>query len=347
MEEKDLKIAHNMMKLKLKKLAEQVIVITGASSGIGLATARMAGDYGARLVLVSRNEEALKTLVEEFEEKGQKVIYVKADVGIEEDVKRVAKEAIAEFGRFDTWINNAGVSIFGHAIDVTIPDMKKVFDTVYWGVVYGSREAVNHFKDREEPGALINVGSLFGDRGTTVQSTYSAAKFAVHGWTENLRMEAEKDRIPVSVTLIHPGRIDTPYNEHAQSYLEKQPGHRGMIYPPEAVAEAILFAAEHPKRDMFVGGQAKLLSILGKGFPRLMDKVEEYYAYPTQHISKPSKPKDDSALHEAGYGLHERGTSEGWRRKSSLYVKASKHPFLSTVVVGSVALLAHGLIKKK
>ncbi|WP_255612792.1 SDR family NAD(P)-dependent oxidoreductase [Marinilactibacillus sp. Marseille-P9653] len=132
------------------------------------------------------------------------------------------------------------------------------------------------------------MGSLFGDRGTTVQSTYSAAKFAVHGWTENLRMEAEKDRIPVSVTLIHPGRIDTPYNEHAQSYLEKQPGHRGMIYPPEAVAEAILFAAEHPKRDMFVGGQAKLLSILGKGFPRLMDKIEEYYAYPTQHISKPS-----------------------------------------------------------
>ncbi|WP_255612791.1 SDR family NAD(P)-dependent oxidoreductase [Marinilactibacillus sp. Marseille-P9653] len=102
------------------------------------------------MVLVSRNEEALKTLVEELEEKGQKAIYVKADVGVEEDVKRVAEEAIAAFGRFDTWVNNAGVSIFGHAIDVTIPDMKKVFDTVYWGVVYGSREAVNHFKKIEK-----------------------------------------------------------------------------------------------------------------------------------------------------------------------------------------------------
>lgn len=138
MEEKDTKIAHNMMKLKLKKLSEQVIVITGASSGIGLVTARMAADNGARLILVSRNEEALKTLVEEFEEKGQKAIYVKADVGVEEDIKRVAEKAIAEFGRFDTWINNAGISIFGHAIDVSIKDMKKLFDTVYWGVVYGS-----------------------------------------------------------------------------------------------------------------------------------------------------------------------------------------------------------------
>lgn len=346
-EEKDFKIAHNMMKLNLKKLEDQVIVITGASSGIGLVTARMAAEQGAHLVLVSRNEEALKRLVKEFNKKDQIAIYVKADVGLEEDVKRVAEEAIAEFGRFDTWINNAGISIFGHAIDVSIKDMKKLFDTVYWGVVYGSREAVNHFKERNEPGALINIGSLLGDRGTVVESTYSAAKFAVHGWTESLRMEVEKDSIPVSVTLIHPGRIDTPYNEHAQSYLEKQPGHRGMIYPPDAVAEAILFSASHPKRDMYVGSQAKILSILGKAFPRITDKVEEYYLYPTQHISKPSRPKDDSALHKSGYGLHARGTSEGWKRKSSLYVKASKHPVLSTVLLGSVALLAHGLIKKK
>ncbi len=148
-------------------------------------------------------------------------------------------------------------------MDVSIPDMKRMFDTDFWGVVYGSRAAANHYQQRGSAGALINVGSFLGDRAVAVQSTYSAAKHAVHGWTDALRMELEADKAPVSVTLIHPGRIDTPYNEHARSYMPNQPAHRGMIYPPEAVAEAILYAAEHPKRDMFVGLQAKLLAILG------------------------------------------------------------------------------------
>src|SRR5699024_11299791 len=138
-------------------------------------------------------------------------------------------------------------------MDVSNEDIKRMFDTNFWSVVYGSKVAVNHFREQGIPGALINVGSLFGDRGTVIQSTYAAAKFAVHGWTESIRMELEKKRLPVSVTLIHPGRIDTPYNEHAASYMEKQPAHRGMLYPPQAVAESILYAAENPTRDMYIG----------------------------------------------------------------------------------------------
>lgn len=203
---------HIFRKMNLKKLENQVIVITGASSGIGLVTARMAASKGAKVVVAARNEDALKKLVEEFRDQGYSAIYVKADVGREEDISRM-------------------------------------FDTNFWSVVYGTKAAVKHFKDRGVPGALINVGSIFGDRGTVIQSTYAAAKFAVHGWTESVRMELKREKAPVSVTLIHPGRIDTPYNEHARSYLDKQPTHRGMIYPPEAVAEAILYSAENPKRD--------------------------------------------------------------------------------------------------
>lgn len=340
MEEKDKKKPKSMMKLKLKELADQVIVITGASSGIGLTTARMAAEKGAKVVVVSRNEEALQDLVNELEKKGQTAVYVKADVGVEEDIKKVAETAIREFGKFDTWVNVAGISIFGNAMDVSIEDMKKMFDTVYWGVVYGSRTAVEHFKDKGEPSALINVGSLMGDKGAPIQSTYSSAKFAVHGWTENLRMELEKDHVPVSVTLIHPGRIDTPYNEHAKSYIDKQPGHRGMIYPPEAVAEAILFSAHHPKRDMYVGGQAKLFEVLGNLFPRLTNKIEEFYLYPTQHANRPSDPKEDSALHEASNNTHQRGTHAGWKRKSSLYVKAQKHPVATLLIFAGVGAAA-------
>ena len=152
---------------------------------------------------------------------------------------------------------------------VSTEDMRKMFETVYWSVVYGSRAAVKHYNERNEPGALINVGSLLGDRGTPIQSTYASAKFAVHGWTESLRTELEKNHMPVSVTLIHPGRIDTPYNEHAESYMDKKSGHRSMVYPPKVVAEAILYSAAHPKRDMYTGGQAKLLKVLGDIFPRL------------------------------------------------------------------------------
>ncbi|KIO62271.1 hypothetical protein B4065_3200 [Caldibacillus thermoamylovorans] len=215
--------------ISLKPVKDQVIVITSASSGIGLATARIAAKKGAKVVLAARNEDALKDLVNELERKGHSAVYVKAYVGREEDVKKIAETAIKQFGRFDTWVNNAGVTIFGYAMEVSIDDMKRLFDTNYWGVVYGSRVAVNHFQERDVPGALINVGSLFGDRGTLIQSTYAPSKFAVHGWTESLRMELEKEKVPVSVTLIHPGRIDTPYNEHARSYFDKQPVHKGRF----------------------------------------------------------------------------------------------------------------------
>lgn len=326
----------SMKRLSLKELKDQVIVITGASSGIGLVTARMAAEKGAKVVVAARNENALKELVNELQSKGHQAMWVVADVGIEEDVLKIAETAIEYFGGFDTWVNNAGVSIYGKTTEVSIQDMRRMFDTVFWGVVYGSRIAVEHYKNRGIPGAIINIGSFFGDRGTVVQSTYSSAKFALHGWTENLRMELEKENDPISVTLIHPGRIDTPYNEHARSYLDKQPTHIGMIYAPETVAEAILYAAEHPKRDMYVGSQAKFLAMLGRFAPRFTDKFMEKTMYHTQHDNRPSNSPDDSALYTAGYGMHERGTNKGWIRETSYYVKASKHPLLTSAIVAGI-----------
>ena len=155
-------------------------------------------------------------------------------------------------------------------------------------------------------------------------------------------MELEKENDPVSVTLIHPGRIDTPYNEHAHSYLDKQPTHIGMMYAPETVAEAILYAAEHPKRDMYVGSQAKLLAMLGTLVPRFIDKFMEKTMYFTQHDERPSNPQESSSLYKAGYGMHERGTNKGWTRETSYYVKASKHPLITSAIVAglSACLLA-------
>ena len=336
------------MNITLKPLDQQTIVITGSSSGIGLVTARMAAKAGAKVVLAARNEEALQQLAEEIRNQGGQALAVRADVGVEADVRRIAEAAVAEFGGFDTWVNNAGLSIFGRCDQVTIEDQRRMFETVYWGVVYGSRTAVEHFQQRGTPGALVNVGSFFGDRATPVQSTYCAAKHAVHGWTDALRMELEMEKAPISVTLVHPGRIDTPYNEHAQSYYDHQVAHRGMLYPPSAVAEAILFAAAHPKRDMYVGAQAKVLKMLGDFAPRFMDKLMEWITDPGQiDPSRPSINPQTSALYQAGYGLKENGSHRGWFRSGSIYVKMQEHPLLAAAAVAGLGLAISAVSKAR
>src|SRR5436305_7369106 len=240
---------------RLKKLSEQTIVITGASSGIGLVTARMAAKQGARLVLAARSEEALRQLVDEIRTEGGEAVYVVADVGHEDDVLRIRDAAMRSFGGFDTWVNNAGVSIYGRVLDVSLADHRKLFETNYWGLVHGSRIAAEHLKQRG--GAIINVGSSLSDRAIPLQGTYCASKHAVKGFTDALRMELEEEGAPISVTLIKPSAIDTPYKDHAKNYLPQEPKNPPPVYAPETVAHAILRAATHPVRDVFVGGAAK------------------------------------------------------------------------------------------
>ncbi len=161
------------------------MVITGASSGIGLTTARMAAEAGARLVLAARNTEALDKIVGDINDKhGDVAIAVGADVAKEEDLKRVAERAVERFGGFDTWINNAGVSIYGRVIEVPLADHRKLFETNFWGVVNGSRIACGHFaeagQDRDGYGfELINLGSALSDRAIPLQGMYCASKHAV------------------------------------------------------------------------------------------------------------------------------------------------------------------------
>lgn len=324
------------MKVKLKKLEEQVLVITGASSGIGLATARMAARKGARLVLASRSDEALRELVEEIRRQNGQAVHVRADVASEADVRRIADEARRTFGGFDTWVNNAGASVYGRALEVSADDMRRVFDTNVWGVVYGSRIACEHLRDRG--GALINIGSEVSDQPIPLQAIYSASKHAVKGWTDALRMELEHEGAPISVTLIKPGPIDTPYTEHAKNYLEDEPQHAPPVYAPESVAEAILYAAATPVRDLYVGGGAKLTAALGRWAPRFADKLVARAVISGTHSGRPRKGGE--ALHEAGGGLRERGDYPGLVR-NSLYTRAAVHPVLtSAAAVGAGLLVA-------
>jgi short-subunit dehydrogenase len=196
------------MAIKLKPLKEQVIIITGASSGIGLATARAAAAKGAKVVLVSRNEEALAQIEQEIKAAGGEAIHVRADVGIKEQVQWIADTAMYHFGRIDTWVNDAGVSIYGRLEEVSEEDNRRLFDTNFWGVVNGSLAAVKCM--RNTGGAIINIGSELSDLSIPLQGMYSASKHAVKGFTDALRIELEEDKAPISVTLIKPAAGSHP-----------------------------------------------------------------------------------------------------------------------------------------
>ncbi|HKR00712.1 MAG TPA: SDR family oxidoreductase [Pyrinomonadaceae bacterium] len=328
------------MSVQLKKLADQAIVITGASSGIGLVTARMAARQGARLVLAARSEAALRMLTAEIKMEGGEAVYVVADVGREEDVRRIADAALQHFGGFDTWVNNAGVSIYGRVLDVSLEDHRQLFETNYWGVVHGSRVAARHLGERGG-GAIINVGSSLSDRSIPLQGTYCASKHAVKGFTDALRMELEEEGAPISVTLIKPSAIDTPYKDHAKNYLPVEPQNPPPVYSPETVAEAILYSAEHPERDVYVGVGGKLLSSSGKYAPRLTDKVMEAALFDVQQTEKPKPAGRTDGLYGASEDLRERGGYEGHVAESSLYTKATLHPLITgAVLLGSGLALA-------
>ena len=330
------------MKMRLKNLCDQVMVITGASSGIGLVTARMAAEAGARVVLVARNEDALRTLTEEINSSGGRAAYVAADVGDQQAVARIGQTARDQFGGVDTWVNDAGISIYGRIEDVPIEDQRRLFETNFWGVVYGSLEAVRYMRDGG--GALINMGAIAADRAVPLQGMFSASKHAVKGFTEALRMELEHDNVPISVTLIKPSAVDTPYAEHARNYLAKAPRTPAPLYAPETVARAILYAAEHVERDIVVGGAGRAISSMGAWAPRLTDKLMERTMFTSQYSDRPAQLNGADALYRAGADLRERGAEERYARTESLYTRARLHPLLAgALVAGLVGVMRRGI----
>jgi len=304
-----------------KRLKDQVVVITGASSGIGLATARMAARQGARVVLAARNRGDLKLVTDEINANGGRAIAVETDVADEAAVTRLGEAALLEFGTVDTWVNNAGLSIYGKLTAVPLADKRKLFDINFWGVVHGCRTAIRLMKHRG--GVLINIGSEVSDVAIPLQGIYSASKHAVKGYTDALRMELEHDRIPIAVTLVKPSAINTPYPEHARNYLEDGvPALPPPLYAPEVVAEAILRCAERPVRDIIVGGAGRVQVAMGTVAPRLTDVFMERAMFKQQKTHDRMQPREGNLDRPQRDG-RAHGPHRGHVMKSSLYTQAA------------------------
>lgn len=321
------------MATRLKPISEQVIVITGASSGIGLATAQQAARRGACVVLSSRDPVDIQRAADDIVAEGGTAIAVVADVGDQGAMEALAGRATTEYGRIDTWVNNAGVSIYGLLREVPLEDAHQLFRTNFWGVVHGSLAAIPHL--RKHGGALINVGSELSETALPLQGFYAASKHAVKGFTDTLRMELHHEGAPISVTLIQPAAIDTPYPEHAMNYLGVEPTHMAPVYAPEVVADAIIACAQSPHRNLRVGSGAKLYTMIEKTMPGVGDKMKERSAFDGSKTNKP--PRDDDTLYAPRPNDGRlRGEYEGHVMKSSLYTTAALHPVRS--LLGAAAI---------
>ncbi len=286
------------MTVKLKKLADQVMVITGASSGIGLATAETAARKGVKLVLAARSTDALNEIVGRINAAGGEAVAVTCDVADRVQVNQLAAAAIAHFGRIDTWVNDAGIAIYGRLDEVSEEDSRRLFDINFWGLVNGSLAALPHLK--RDGGALINLGSEVSEAAIPLLGMYAASKHAVKGFNDALRIEIENvDKAPVSITLIQPTAVNTPFPQHGRNYQDKEPKLPDPMIEPQQVADAILEAAETPTRFKKVGVMAVVNTTMAKLVPSLGDKLaakqvdRQHYDEPPRHpegaLNQPSE----------------------------------------------------------
>lgn len=327
--------------MQQKPIQDQVIVITGASSGIGLATAHLAAAEGAKLLLVARNADALDAVAAEL---GECAVSCVADIADADSAERIAKAALSGFGRIDTWVNVAAAGIYGRFDEVPEADHRRLFDVGYFGTVRNSLKAVEVM--RAHGGTLINIGSILGDVSILQQGIYASMKHAVHGFTNALRAEVMEAGDPVQVTLIKPGAIHTPWPEHARNYMDKPASLPPVIYDPRLVAKAIVFAAANPRREITVGGNGALVSLFGTHFPALTEIGEALIGTRAQQTDQPPPPGVTDNLFTSRADGRIESDQDTHVRRTSLWLDAQLFPVRAAGAVGAglvaALLLARG-----
>lgn len=268
-------------------LQDRVIVLTGASSGIGRASALELARRGATLVLAARRDEALEDVAAECERLGGKALAVHTDVTSTSDVAELARRATEAFGRIDVWINNAGVYLQGKFEDIPPEDFRRVFETNFFGVVNGTRAIWRTFKERKH-GLLINVASVASDSTMAYTSAYSPTKAAVRNFSDCLRMELHNEGLSdVHVCSVLPTAIDTPLFQQAADYAGKEVKPPDPVYPVEEAALAIANLVEKPQREVTVGRAAPAMMAFKRLAPRAYEKAMGKSADRNQFTDRP------------------------------------------------------------
>ena len=283
--------------MQLKPLEEQVVVLFGASSGIGRETALRMAKRGAKLVVAARDEGGLNSLVDEIRRGGGEATALLAEAADFNQVKAVADTAADVYGRIDTWVHLAAVSIYATFEQTTPEEFKRVIEVNLIGQAYGAMAALPHLK-REGRGALIHISSVEARRALPYQSAYASSKHGIKGFLEATRVELQHEGVPISVTEIMPSTINTPFFNKARTKLGVKPMGIPPIYQPGIVADAILYAAENPVPEIIVGGAGKAIILADKISPRLGDTFMLLAGFKGQRTNEPkSEQAPDNLFH--------------------------------------------------
>jgi NAD(P)-dependent dehydrogenase (short-subunit alcohol dehydrogenase family) len=258
------------VKVRLKPLDEQVVVVLGASSGIGRASALRLAARGARLVVGARSEPGLTSLVQEITAAGGEAVHLACDAADPDQVERLADLAISRFGRIDTWVNAAALSQFSTFEDTTPEEFRRVIEVNYLGQVHGALAALPHLRAAGQ-GALVSVSSVESRVALPLHAAYSAGKHAVQGAMDALRRDLLAEGAPISVTTIKPATIDTPLFTNSRNKMDRKPKGPPPVYSPNVVAACVEHAAEHPVRDLLAGGSAVTMLATEVLAPKAMD----------------------------------------------------------------------------
>lgn len=296
-----------------RALRDSVVVLTGASSGIGREAALQFAKEGCKLVLAARDASALDEVARLCNELGGEAIAVRTDVSDNDAVRRLRDAAVARFGRIDVWVNDAAAYMMGSVESTPAEVYKRLFETNVLGVVHGTKAALEEMRKRNE-GVIINVGSLAGKSAYAEASAYCASKHAVHAFTEALRQELVSEKSKIEACIVAPGTVDTPLFQHAANYTGQEIEAMKPIYSPARVAHAIVRCAKHPRREVLVGAMPKTFSLMQMLLPGIFERVQPKMIE-SDHLGDAPVAKNEGNLY-VPTAPHE--VSGGWKQRKSV-----------------------------
>jgi NADP-dependent 3-hydroxy acid dehydrogenase YdfG len=324
-----------------RPISEQVVVITGASSGVGRACVRAFGSKGAKVGLIARNEEALAVAAREVHEAGGEALALPLDVANSDAVEDAARAVEERWGRIDTWVNDAMVSVFSPAVEMKMEEFRRVTEVNYLGCVYGTMAALQRMR-RQDEGTIVQVCSALAYRSIPLQSAYCASKAAMRAFSDSIRTELIHDDSKVRMSVLILPAVNTPQFNVVKTRLPRHPQPVPPIYQPELIAEAVLYAAEHQVREMVIGGGA-LKAVVGQKFiPGLLDHYVAATCYDGQQTEKPvdaGRPDNLFAPIPGDPGCH--GAFDSRARYGSMQYWLRTHPRL--LALGAAAAAFGGL----
>ncbi|MEU4348150.1 SDR family oxidoreductase [Streptomyces sp. NPDC023838] len=325
----------------------QTVVITGASAGVGRATARLFARRGANIALLARGRAGLDATAAEVEEAGGRALVLPTDAAHHEEVEKAAELTEAEFGPIDVWINVAFTSVFAPFTEIGPEEFQRVTDVAYLGFVNGTRAALDRMVPRDR-GAVVQVGSALGERSIPLQSAYCGAKHAVNGFTSSVRTELLHTGSHVRITVVQLPAVNTPQFSWVLSRLPKHPQPVPPIYQPEVVARTIAYAADHPGRKQYYVGASTVATLWANRFvPALLDRYLARTGYSSQQTDSPEpvhgpgnlwKPLDDRPGDD--HGAH--GAFDESATPRSVQAALARHPALTA---GAGALAAAAVLR--